>query len=104
MKKLFLMCLSVICFASVYADGYKTCRVSGTTGTVVVNSFDTDDGVIVTFANDTDQYVNITAKVQINQGLRTITKMVPPHSETTVNLGSPGAESSVSSVVGSKCD
>lgn len=104
MKKLFLMCLSVICFASVYADDYKTCRVSGTTGTVVVNSFDSDDGVIVTFANDTDQYVNVTATVNVGLRSRTITKMVPPHSETTVNLGSPGAKSSIVSVVGSKCD
>ena len=103
MKKLLFALVCTLFTINVFADGTRTCKVAGTTGSVVVTSMDTEDGAIVTFANDTDQNVNVTAEINYNNhGTRIITKMVRPHSETTVNLKGKGT-SSVLKVEGTKC-
>ena len=107
MKKLFIIYALIFFATTVYADDYKTCKVNNTTGSVVVNTFDlSDDTVQVTFANDTEIYVNVTAQIRLNsnEADRTITKMVAPRSETTVNLKrSIKGVSKVISVSGTKC-
>ena len=105
MKKLFVICALILFATTVYADGYKTCKVSGTNGSVVVNSYDTEEGAIVTFSNDTDEYVNVTAEISFyGNGInRTITKMVAPHSESTVTVEGSG-RSIVLIVSGTKCE
>ena len=102
MKKLLFALVCTLFTINVFADSTKTCKVAGTTGSVVVTSMDTEDGAIVTFANDTDQNVNVTAEIYLN-GTRIITKMVRPHSETTVKLKGEG-QSSVMKVAGTKCE
>ena len=104
MKKLVLMCLSLICAVAVYADGHQTCKLSGD-DTVVVSTLDDDTKTTVTFSNDSNQYVNVSAKISFSKsGSREVSRMVPPHSESTLELSKKSGEwTTVSSVSGSKC-
>ena len=115
MKKIFLICLSIICAATVYADGYKSCKVAGTTGTVAVSVYekDTNNGVAtVQFSNDTDVPANVSADISFSIPTKkypiykSITKRVPAQYELSVDVscGQEYTKATVESVSGSKCE
>lgn len=113
MKKILLICMSIFCAAGVYADGYKTCKVAGTTGTVEVSVEETDleKGIAtVRFSNDTNEPVNVRYTIRFNSGGRTVAtkngakRVAPQYEETmTINCGKAYQSAEVSSVSGNKC-
>lgn len=114
MKKILVICFAVFLAATVYADGYKTCKISGTTGTVEVSVYenDTEKGTAtVQFSNDTDTPANVSATIKfISKGggfvaERSITKRVPAQYELSaeVSCGKEYARAEVTKVSGNKC-
>lgn len=88
MKKVFLLVLAaVFSFAiSVKADDTKVCKVSGTTGSVTVNVYVTNEETgefSVTISNDTTEHVNVSFTVQDSSGSqRRMTALAKPQMET----------------------
>ena len=114
MKKILLICMSIFCAAGVYADGYKTCKVAGTTGTVEVSVDETDleKGIAtVRFSNDTNEPVNVRYTIQFRSSSKGLVatksgakRVAPQYEETmTINCGKAYQYAEVSSVSGNKC-
>lgn len=94
-----------------YADGTKTCKVSGTDGSVEVSVNVTDEqkGIcIVTFSNDTDRNVNVRYEVACDGKIIPGSKLVYANSEQTqqisFNLPVKTGNVTVRSLSGQKCD
>lgn len=113
MKRLFIMVCAVILSTAAYADGTKTCRVSGTDGSVEVsvNVTDEEKGIcILTFSNDTDRNVNVRYTVSDRGSSQMIpgSKLVYANSEQTqqINFKRPVSANNVTvnSLSGQKCD
>lgn len=115
MKKIILICASMIFAATVYADGNKTCKVQGTTGTVEVSVYenDTEKGTAtVRFSNDTDTPANVTATISFTKGngasagIRSVTRRVGAQQEVVadVSCGQSYSYAKVSAVVGNRCN
>lgn len=109
MKKFLIIFVAVIFATTVYADGYKTCKIPGTTGSVVVSVYekDTEKGIAtVQFSNDTDTPANVSAIIMFNDNTkRSITKRVPAQCEVSVDISRGKSYTSVvvSEVSGEKC-
>ncbi len=113
MKKLLFLFCTLVMSVVVYADGTKTCNVSGTDGTVVVsvNVTEAQTGTcILTFSNDTNRNVNVCYVVRIKGSSKTIpgSKLVYANSEATkqISFGQSvnAAQVELSSLTGSRCD
>lgn len=115
MKKFILAAAALLIGATALADGPKTCRVSGTTGSVVVNAYVTDSSTgtcEVTLSNDTDENVNVTYTLSGTQsngwaaGSITRSRLVYANSEDVmeVSFNKEVSKVTVSSVSGTKCE
>jgi hypothetical protein len=122
MKKL-LIAIMAICFTGIgvaFADGTKTCKVNGTTGSVEVSVYtgDTEKGTAsMSFSNDTDVDVNVRYTItfsgvknadetKANDVVRSGSKRVAPHSEGAVDIaiGKTYTDVTVTSATGEKCN
>lgn len=114
MKKIFVVLCATIMSLVAFADG-KTCKVSGTAGTVEVNAYQDGTIIIVDFGNDTDVDVNInfTVRYVINNSTaysESRTKRVPPHSSSSMKINTTAKEDQkitnvqVTSLSGRKCE
>jgi hypothetical protein len=118
MKKYLMILVAMICFGvgTTYADGTKTCKVSGTTGSVEVSVYEenTKEGTAsISFSNDTDVDVNIRYVVRfysdVNMkefvGERSGSFRVPQHDRKSipVNINKSYSKVTVSSISGEKC-
>ena len=84
MKKLFIVICAVILSTAVYADDTKTCKVSGTDGSVEmsINVKDPEKGIcIISFSNDTDRNVNVRYEVSCGNKRIPGSKLVYANSE-----------------------
>jgi hypothetical protein len=116
MKKIIISIVALLFMGitAVFADGTKTCKVSGTTGSVEVSVYDgnkQEGTASMSFSNDTDADVNVRYKVTFTKDGRNVaersgSKRVPPHSEATatVSAGKAYDNVTVSAVSGEKCD
>lgn len=112
MKKIIFLLSAILLVAVAYADGTKTCNVSGTDGSVEVsvNVTDAESGTcIITFSNDTDRNVNVRYVISAtNVGSIPGSKLVYVNSEDTkqISFGRrvDARHVKVSELTGSRCD
>uniref|UniRef100_UPI004056FAAF hypothetical protein n=1 Tax=Alistipes sp. TaxID=1872444 RepID=UPI004056FAAF len=112
MKKIIFLLSAILLAVVAYADGTKTCNVSGTDGSVEVsvNVTDAESGTcVITFSNDTDRNVNVRYVIYAGSGKAIPgSKLVYANSEATkqVSFGQPvnPKDVEVSELSGSRCD
>ncbi len=112
MKKIIFLLSALLLAVVAYADGTKTCNVSGTDGSVEVsvNVTDAESGTcVITFSNDTDRNVNVRYVISAtNVGTIPGSKLVYANSEDTkqVSFGRrvDPRNVRVSELSGSRCD
>lgn len=92
MKKLFLLLIGFITISlSTTCVAGNMCKVMGTTGSVQVEAqiIDSETGEVrVTFYNDTEEYVNISCTVSVNNeaDTQTVMETAPPQRPTSKTI------------------